>query len=811
MCKIYKHSTIFLVLFLYTLKICAQQLDNYTQYTLPNGWQITDVSTKILNLGDLPLNMVVSKDKQKMVVTNNGQSTQSIQLIDVKNKVVLDTKIIDKAWLGLCFSNDGKSIYVAGGNDNWILQYNIIHNKLVLSDSIKLGEKLIDKISPTGICINYKKNILYVVTKENNKLYEIDLLNKKITASYNLPNAAYTCILSPNKPELYISCWGCESILVFNTNTHTFTDKIVVGSHPNDIIITKDGKFLFTANANDNSVSVINLISKKVLETLDAALFPNALTGSTTNALALSEDEKKLFIANADNNCLAVFDVSEPGNSHSIGFIPTGWYPTSVKVINKNLFIANGKGLHSFSNRKGRTPFNKHKIGHHTGQIDYTEQIEYIGGLLKGTLSIIPIPDEKKMATFSTIVYKNTPYNKETQLLSKQKSSSPIPQKVGDTSPIKYVFYVIKENRTYDQVLGDIPTGNGDSTLCLFGKYYTPNQHKLATDFVLLDNFYCDGEVSMDGHNWSLGGYATDYLEKNWVTSYGNRGGTYEGEGGSEIANNKLGFLWDFAKRANVSYRSYGEFIYNGKANIPVLKDHFCNYFTDYDNSVRDTTRFFQWKRDFDSLLAINQVPQLNTVRFINDHTEGLKLGKPSPFAHIADNDWAVGLFVEYLSKSSIWKNTAIFILEDDAQDGADHIDAHRSTAYLASPFVKRNFVDHTMYSTTSMLKTIELILGIQPMSQYDAAATDMWNSFTNTPNYTSFNSIIPTQDIDEKNTQQNVYQQMSEKFDFTKEDRVKESDLNEVLWKGLKGVGFEVPKPKRAAFVRINGQKKDD
>jgi len=351
--------------------------------------------------------------------------------------------------------------------------------------------------------------------------------------------------------------------------------------------------------------------------------------------------------------------------------------------------------------------------------------------------------------------------------------------------------------------LGDVKEGNGDPRLTLFGENITPNQHALAKEFVLLDNFYVDGEVSADGHNWSMGAYATDFLEKNWVSSYGGRGGKYDSEGNRPVANNKGGYLWDHCKKAGVSYRTYGEFADNYKPNIPVLKDHMCTYFTGYDNRTKDTTRFNQWQKDFDSLLAVNAVPQFNTIRFSNDHTEGLKLGRPTPYAHVADNDFAVGLFVEHLSKSPIWNETAIFILEDDAQNGADHVDAHRSIAFVAGGYVKRGYIDHTMYSTSSMLRTMELILGIPPMSQYDAAATPMWRCFTNTLNSKAYTAISPNISLNDKNTAMNEWQKRSEKFDLTKEDAVPDLEFNTVLWYGLKGSNTPFPAPKRAAFYK--------
>jgi phospholipase C len=353
--------------------------------------------------------------------------------------------------------------------------------------------------------------------------------------------------------------------------------------------------------------------------------------------------------------------------------------------------------------------------------------------------------------------------------------------------------------------------GAGDTSLVLFGEKITPNQHALARQFVLLDNFYCNAEVSADGHNWSMGAYATDYLEKTWPTSYGGRGGKYDGEGNRDIANNKGGFIWDFAKRAGISYRSYGEFADNYKPNIPSLKNHICPYYTGWDMNTKDTTRFYQWRRDFDSLLAINKVPQFNTVRMGNDHTEGLKKDRPDPYAHVADNDLAVGLFIEHLSNSPIWKETAVFIVEDDAQNGADHIDAHRTTAYVAGGFVKRGIVDHTMYSTTSMIRTIELILGLPPMSQYDAGATPMWRSFTSSANITPFKALPSNVDLNGKNIAVNEWQRRSELFDLTKEDSVPDLEFNKVLWHGIKGGNVPFPAPRRAAFIKLSKEKDED
>jgi YVTN family beta-propeller protein len=794
-----------LISILYAGLISAQSLQEIEsqRVSLPNGWKLTPVG-KILPLSDLPLNIAVSPSKKMLAVTNNGHSDQMIQLIDAVKLQIIDSAVMAKSWLGLAFSNDEKYLYASGGHDNWIVRFSIIKNKLVPKDTFIIGKPWPEKISVAGIALDDLHQKLYAVTKENNSLYSIDLKTRKITGKHQLGAEAYTCLLSPDNKFLYISCWGCNKVEIFNTEKQNLSGSIAVGDNPNELCITRDGLYLYVTNANDNTVSVIDTKEKTVIEILNSALFPDAPSGSTTNGLALSEDEKTLYVANADNNCLSVFDVSQPGNSISKGFIPTGWYPTCVRVSGKKLFIANGKGLTSFANPFGPNPTDEdEEVEYQKGGKIGKMKVQYIGSLFRGTLGILDEPDEKQLAIFSRAVYDNTPYTKTTEYLSEGQKDNPIPMRVGDPSPIRYVFYVIKENRTYDQVLGDITEGNGDTSLVLFGEPVTPNQHALAREFVLLDNFYVNGEVSADGHNWSMGAYATDYIEKNWPTNYGGRGGEYDSEGSREIANNKNGYLWDFCKKYGISYRTYGEFVNNNKPRIPVIDGHFCTYFTSWDQSVRDTTRFYQWKRDFDLLLALNRVPQFNSLRFINDHTEGLNIGRPTPFAHVADNDLAVGLFVDYLSHSRIWNESVIFILEDDAQNGPDHVDAHRSTAYVAGGFVKENIVDHTMYSTSSMLRTIELILGLPPMSQYDASATPMWRCFNNISGHKPFN-VRPCQvDLNEKNAVVNKWSKLSESFNFAKEDRAPDAGFNDVIWKAVKGFDSPCPPPVHAAFLK--------
>ncbi|PUZ28133.1 hypothetical protein DCC81_01225 [Chitinophaga parva] len=790
------------------LAAAAQTTDTLArQLTLPNGWSLTPPGHS-LPLGDLPLNMAVTRSQHLAAVTNNGQSRQSIQLIDLQQEQVLDDVTIPKSWLGLAFSPDEKTLYASGGNDNVIWCYDVRGRKLQLADSIRLGKAWPNKVGPAGIAVG--PHHLYVVTKEDSSLYIADLQTKRVKQKIALGGEAYTCLLAPDG-RLYISMWGQERIAVFNTRSGQLQASIPAGNHPNEMLLTANGKYLYVANANDNSVSVINVARQKVIETLNTALYPDAPTGSTTNGLALSADSRTLYAANADNNCLAVFDVSIPGKSTAKGFIPTGWYPTVVRVTGKKIWVANGKGFTSMANPDGPKPVNKNETSGLHEANKSNRPMQYIAGLFKGTLSIFNTPDAKTLSAWTRQVYANTPYTKAREQMAPGREGNPIPRTTGGPSPLKYVFYIIKENRTYDQVLGDMPQGNGDTSLCLFPEKITPNQHAIAANYVLLDNFYVDAEVSADGHNWSMAAYGTDYVEKTWPTYYGGRGGTYDYEGSRPVAYPRKGFIWDYCQRAGVSYRSYGEFIGGGKPQLKSLKDHFCPDFPPFDLSIQDITREAIWERDFDSLVAINALPHFSTVRLGNDHTSGMHKGAYSPYAAVADNDLAVGKLIEHLSHSPVWKESVVFILEDDAQNGSDHVDAHRSPAYVVGPFVKRNTVDHGMYTTSAILRTMELILGLPPMSQYDAAAVPLWTCFTPEADFTPY-VLRPAQvDINERNTAWNESARRSAAFDLAEEDKVPDLELNEVIWKAIHGEDAVMPSPRRSAFIHWQTKEDDD
>jgi len=791
-------------------KINRMDKNHYFPFYLPNGWKISPVG-KQYALGDLPLHLLLSPSKKYLGILNCGQSKQSLEIFSTQQNKIISRIMIPKTWYGLAFNQAENKIYTSGGYDNTIRVYSFKNQNLKFLDSLILGNPWPkEKICPTGLAINEARNELYVVTKEDNSLYILDVKTKAVIKKIPLPAEAFSCILNPRNQKLYISVWGAKSIAVIDINTRTLSKLIPVGDHPNDFILNKSGNTLYVACANDNTVRRVDLVKEEMIETLNTTLYPTELSGSTPDGLSLSGDEKTLYIACADNNCLSVFDVSVAGEARSKGFIPTGWYPTQVCLLGKTLFIANGKGIHSMAN-----PFGPTEISQADGNLLHKgrrpKEVQYIGGLFKGVLSVVPVPDPSQLKIWTRWVYKNSPFHPEKEKTAAGWKDSPIPRTLGQLSPIKYVFYIIKENRTYDQVLGDIKGGNGDPSLCFFPQKITPNQHALARNFVLLDNFYVDAEVSADGHNWSTAAYATDYVEKVWPTSYGDRGGDYDYEGTRPIGRPKDGHIWNHLEKEGISFRDYGEFTDEGKINIPVLIDHLCRKYPSFDLSIPDSTKERIWEHDFDSLLAIGQLPHFNSIQMGNDHTSGTSRGAISILSAIADNDLGVGQLVEHISKSSIWKESAIFILEDDAQGGSDHVDAHRSTAYLAGPYVKRNTVVHDLYTTSGMLRTMELILGMKPMSQYDAAATPMFNCFTSEADINPFMCLPAQYNTQIRNTAYNEGVRRSERMNFTKADLAPDQELNQIIWNAIKGDQIKMPEPRHSAFVFYEPKKKGE
>lgn len=769
---------------------------------LPNHYKLTPVGEQI-PVGDLPLNMVISPDGKFLAVTNNGYSEQFVSIIDVATHKQIQTLPVRASFFGIDFTNDGNSLFVSGGGINQVYRFVKQNGKFVLADSIRISKDPEANIFVMGIKSADNGKTLYVATKALKEILKISVPDKRIVKKLRLGSFLYDVLLTPDNKKLYVSEWGGKSVVIIDPRNFTVLKTIPVGDHPNKMALSKDGR-LFVANANTDNISVINTNTDSIVETISILPYKGARYGSTPNGLAISLDGKMLFVANADNNDVAVVDISHPGASKILGLIPAGWYPTAVALSKdgKELFIANGKGVKSKANPKGPIPTEK---GYETKQ--------YIGGLLWGTISVLPVPDKKKLATFTRQVWKNNGWGRVTKKKNRPliRKIHAIPRKVGDPSFIKHAVYIIKENRTYDQVFGDFPQGNGDTSLVLFGRKITPNHHKLAETFVLFDNFYVNSEVSADGHEWCDAAIATDFVEKTWPTVYSERGGKYPGEGNFEIAFPTIGYIWDMAAKKGISYRDYGEFIYAtgdttkpNKTIMTNLKGHFDRGYRPWDLDYPDVLRAREFIRELHEYEKTGSWPNLIIMLLPDDHNYGTTPGKRTPRAMTANNDLALGMIVDAISRSQFWKETAIFVVEDDAQNGPDHVDCHRSVALIASPYAKRGYVDHNMYDTASLLKTIELILGLPPMSQYDAAAFPMFSAFRDKPNTAPYDNLPNEWPLEEYNTKTAYGAAASLAMNFKEPDLVPMQELNEIVWKSIKGVNSEMPGIKNERYRQL-------
>lgn len=773
-------------------------------------------------------------------------------IVDLEQLRVSQRVPVREAFYGLSFSKDGKRLFCSGAGDEVIHEYRFENGILSSERQLALRDPK-QRAIPAGLVVNRAGTALYVANVWGHRVTSVTLrpetnvmdivLGAEATALAAAPVAPssdpdtaavtkraeaslypsqpadtypYTCVLDEKGGRLYVSLWAQAAVAVVDLKSQKVMALWPAEDHPCEMVLTRSGKHLFVANANRNTVSLYDTQSGEVIETIWAALHPQSPPGSTPNSLALSPDQSRLFVANADNNNVAVFDVSRPGKARSLGFIPVGWYPTSVRVTpdGRRLLVANGRGMSSRANPKGPQPGVRRPAG---------TTVEYIGGLFKGTLSVIelgsPAEFERQMRTYTTEAYRCSPLQPDSVVKAPRSADNPVPLKPGDPTPIKYCLYIVKENRTYDQVLGDMPEGKGDPKLCLFPERVTPNHHELAREFVLLDNFYVNSEVSADGHEWSMGAYATDFVKKSWPLSYGhNRTGKYPypSEGNFPIAAPSGGYLWDRAREAGVTYHSFGEWVANGRtpsepgrAKAKSLEGHFDPWFRSFDMNYPDVKRAERYISELKRFEAEGEMPRLQIIRLPNDHTAGTAANALTPTAHLGDNDLALGQIIEAVTHSKFWPQTAVFILEDDAQNGPDHIDAHRSVAYVISPYTRRGVVDSTMYSTTSMLRTIELILGLKPMTQHDAAARPMYNCFQAQADLRPYKALPANVDLTERNRANAWGGNLP--MNLAVEDAADDLLLNEVIWRSVKGAGNPMPAPVRAAFVLAGSEDEDD
>jgi len=814
---------------------------------LPNQWSLRPAGTDV-ELGDFPVNIAVSPDGKFAAVLHCGYSQHEVVIVDLAAQKIIDRAKLGEAFYGITFSGDGRRLFCSGASMEVAYFFDFAKGKLGERQEVRLRPAK-ELGVPAGLAIDPAGKTLFVADLWSGRISCVTLRDKTVedillsTNAVSLPTVKskpaedfdtaaakkraraielsdaadlngsfpYACVLDSKRNLLYVSLWGEAAVAVVDLKTKQLLSRWPTGEHPCEMALSKNGKRLFVANANDNTVSVLDTQTGRATETLWATLFPNSPRGATPNSLALSPDEKTLFVANANINAIAVFDISEPAHGRCLGFIPSGWYPTSVRVTpdGKRLLIANGKGDTAKANPQGPQP------------VAGKSKAEYIASLFKGTLSVVKLPSKEdlapQMAAWTTTVLKCTPLRPDASVVAARPENNPVPGKVGDKSPITHCIYIIKENRTYDQMFGDIAEGNGDPKLCLFPEHVTPNLHKLVRQFVLLDNFYADAEVSADGHEWSMGAYASDFVEKTWPLNYGHKKTKfpYPSEGVFTISSPGNGYLWDRAQAAGVSYRSYGEFVQNPTGDHPAttklkaLQGHFDPWFHGFGLDYPDAKRAERFISELKRFEKEGDMPRLQIVRLPNDHTHGVTVGERTPTAYVAGNDAALGQLVEAVSHSIFWTNTAIFVVEDDAQNGPDHVDAHRTEALVISPYTQHGAVDSTMYSTSSMLRTMELILGLQPMTQFDAAATPMFNSFQPVADPAPYVALPANMDLHATNDV--AVWGAKEKFNFVKEDANDDIKFNEVIWRSVKGGNHPMPAPKHAGFVMASNLPDDD
>jgi DNA-binding beta-propeller fold protein YncE len=790
---------------------------------LPNGWSLRPVGEQI-DMGDFPSRMEISPDGKYAAVQHTGWGTHEIRIVSITDRKTISTVVVDQTFQGLRFSENGKKLYVSGAEDACVYVYDHRDGYLALNRKSQLVDPK-EKLVIAGITETHSGKTLLACGMLADQLLVTDLTRIPAASDSSTALAAVTrislpqgsfpidVVVSPDQKLAMVSLWGHASVAVCDLTTNKMVGQWATRSHPTEMLFLDEGKYLLVGCTDDNSVVVLNTRDGTAIETIQTSLYATTKNGSTPNSLSVSPDQKALIVANADNNNLALFDISERGKSSPLGFIPVGWYPTSVRFTKEGdqILVTNGKGLASRDNAKGPNPLQ-----------EAPKSIrEYIGGLFKGTLSVIPVPSPNQIVRWTKDAYAVSPLRTDGQPnLQSLATESVIPARVGDPSQIKHCFYIIKENRTYDQVFGDIQKGNGDPSLCIFPESVTPNHHALVNEFVLLDNFYVESEVSADGHEWSMAAYATDFVERVWPLNY--RGGKgklgYTSEGGYEIAAPSSGYIWDQCRKAGVTYFSFGEFIQNGKspdmpgkARVEALQDHFDPLYRSYDLDYLDVDRAKRFEERFAEFERKDDLPQLIILRISNDHTSGTRVGKRTPTAMVADNDLALGRIVETISKSRYWPNSAIFVVEDDAQNGSDHVDAHRTVALAISPFIRRGTVDSTLYTTSSMLRSMELMLGLEPMTQFDAAANPMYSSFGKTADLKAYTARPAQVDLNATNTALAWGAIESEKLDLTREDAADDLLLGEIVWRSVRGADSKMPPPVRSAFVFSKAEDEDE
>jgi DNA-binding beta-propeller fold protein YncE len=750
--------------------VSAQRTPSFTS-PLPTGVRL-DPAGEAIDLGSLPINLILAPDKDKAVVVLSGWREQGIQVVDLKTRKVTQTLLQDGAFYGAAFSPDGHRLCVSGGNTDMLFAYTWKDGAATLENKFELAKaKTADGTGtsyPAGLAFSPNGKFVYVAENVGDRVAVVDAASGEIKQRFSTDHYPYGVELTADG-QVFVSAWGGSTLSQFRIlpeGTLAYLGRIEVGRHPSAIAVK--GTRLYVTLAGSDRVAVVDTKVRKVAHYLNDAAPGAPAEGSTPNAVALSSDGKHLLVAEADNNAVAVFDMA---SGKLLGRVPTDWYPTSTAENNGELLVLSGKGHGTRANPAGPVPLTNWPNGNPTA---------YTLGQLNGSLRVLPsLMTGAQLAAFTQQV--SAANNWQQRIASRR------------YPPFRHVVYIIKENRTYDQVLGDIKEGDGDPSLVYFPDIsITPNHHALARRFGLFDRFFVNAEVSSQGHIWSTAAYVTDYGEKTVPSAYAAKRGDVDGE---ESDDPERGFLWTLATREGISFRDYGEMV-KGNPGWPVTQhDLGADVNPDYvpmDLVTQDQKRADVWVAELQRYVRDGNMPQLEVVWLPMDHLAAGRPGKCSPRACMADNDLALGRIVQALSNSPYWKDTVIFVVEDDAQAGPDHTDSHRAPFYAISAY-NRSGTAHRFINTTDVIATIEDILGMGRLSKFDYFSRSLADIFAPAPDLTPYSPIIPTQDLNEKNLQNTAAARMSEGLDLSKPDRVDDQLYNRILWLMLKG---DVPTP---------------
>ncbi len=935
------------IIFLITL-LCGQNAvpaqeakSSPSVISLPSSKSLTVPSPgRLSSTNGFPATITLSPDGRYAAFLNDGygtqeaRATQSIGVLDLKTNQLADfpdkrfgEEVHQSYFVGLVFSSDGKHLYTSvgsitdptgqkpGDTGNGVAVYSFAAGKVaperfiaIEPQTLAAGKKVASALqkTPAGTAIPYPAGLaliagqngqdrLLIANNLSDNVVLLDVTSGKVVQRFDLSTNElvpslfpYTCVATHDGRCAWCSLWNASRVAELDLSSGQVThwiklnepeEQIAPGSHPTALLLSPEEKLLYVALSNSDSVAVVSTESGQLIAFLSTTMPNQKFAGTTPSALAQSSDGKYLFVADSSANAVAVFDVpSLPANKQNssnfpqvaAGFIPTDWYPSAVAVQGNDLLIATAKGEGTVPNKgPGKTSW---EVRHH--------EHPYIPTLLHGSIARLKLlPTLERLDGLTrTVEHDNLLHNDPGKMQFAQGGNL-----------IKHVIYVIKENRTYDQVLGDLktggkPVGDGDPSLTMYGADITPNEHKLALQFGVLDNFYDSGEVSGDGHLWSTAAITSDYNEKTWQIAYRGKERTYDFGGAvadevmlehklPDVDDPSTGFLWDNLARHGYTYRDYGEFVdaawcnkirkaespkqatpsaseapcprpevHKGEMLAPnvgnphagaspwpwavplfslvkptkaALRDHFDPLFPDFNTDYPDQLRVDEFLNEFQTFSQARQAnkdPQFQLPQFVllylpDDHTGGTRPDHPRPAASVADNDLALGRVVDAVSHSPYWDDTAIFVLEDDAQDGGDHVDAHRSIAFVISKYSPGSaaapYVDHRFYTTVNMVHTIEMRLGLPPMNLNDAYAPVMGPMFSGHGNQPAFEADYRNLNnglIYETNKRNAKGASESAKMDFSRPDAADAAKLNAILWRDEKG-DVPVPAPKHALF----------